>query len=280
MKKDGGFGRLRVLISDEEFLRIANYLKGRYGIDMGQKKIIMNGRLENYIKREGWKDFSAYMDALQKDSSGKLEKALVDHLTTNHTFFMREFEHFEFFRDTVLPYLRDKERARKDLRIWCGASSTGEEPYMIAMMLREFFGPDHKSWDTKVLATDISTKVLQKAITGIYRSDSIASLPEKWKKQYLKKLPAGDQYAVIDDIKREVIFRQFNLMNPFPFKKKMHTVFLRNVMIYFDAPTKRELVQKVYNCLEPGGYLFIGTTETLDRGSTAFQLIRPSIFRK
>ena len=268
------------MISDEEFLRIANYLKRRYGIDMGQKKVIMNGRLENYMKKEGWGSFNEYMDALQKDSSGKLEKALIDHLTTNHTFFMREFEHFEFFKDTVLPYLRDKESKRKDLRIWCGASSTGEEPYMIAMVLKEFFGMDHKSWDTKVLATDISTKVLRQAIAGVYRSESIESLPDRWKRQFLKKIPGQDQYVVTDELKKEVIFRQFNLMNPFPFKKKMHVVFLRNVMIYFDGPTKQELVRKVYDCLEPGGYLFIGTTETLDRGSSDFQIIRPSIFRK
>ena len=261
------------MISDEEFLRIANYLKSRYGIDMGQKKVIMNGRLENYMKKEGWKNFNEYMDALQKDSSGKLEKALIDHLTTNHTFFMREFEHFEFFKDTVLPYLKNKESKSKDLRIWCGASSTGEEPYMIAMVLKDFFGMDHKFWDTKVLATDISTKVLQKAIAGVYRSESIEVLPDKWKRHFFKKVPGQDQYMVTEELKKEVIFRQFNLMNPFPFKKKMHVV-------YFDGPTKQELVQKVYDCLEPGGYLFIGTTETLDRGSSKFQIIRPSIFRK
>lgn len=100
----------------------------------------MNGRLENYMRRGGWQSFNDYMDALQKDPSGKLEKELIDHLTTNHTFFMREFEHFEYFKSTVLPYLKNKEMARKDLRIWCGASSTGEEPYMIAMVLKEFLG--------------------------------------------------------------------------------------------------------------------------------------------
>ncbi len=105
-------------------------------------------------------------------------------------------------------------------------------------------------------------------------------MPEKWKRQYFRYLSGEERYAVTEELKREVLFRQFNLMNAFPFRRKLHVVFLRNVMIYFDEKTKRELVGKIYNALEPGGYLFIGTTETLDRNSSPFQLIRPSIFRK
>jgi len=130
-----------------------------------------------------------------------------------------------------------------------------------------------------VLATDISTKVLQKAISGIYNADQLENVPEQWKRHFFRTLTGG-QYQVKDELKKEVIFRQFNLMDPFPFRRKMHTIFLRNVMIYFDEKTKRELVQKVYDALEPGGYLFIGTTETLDRNSTPFKIIQPSIFRK
>ena len=268
------------MITDEEFFRIANYLKKRYGIDMGQKKVIMNGRLENYMRRGGWQSFNDYMDALQKDPSGKLEKELIDHLTTNHTFFMREFEHFEYFKSTVLPWLKMKENAKKELRIWCGAASTGEEPYMIAMVLADFFGLEKDSWDTKILATDISTKVLKQAMAGVYTAEQLQKVPESWKKKFFGPIAGGSQYKVKDELKAEVIFRQFNLMEPFPFRKKMHTIFLRNVMIYFDENTKRELVKKVCNALEPGGYLFIGTTETLDRNSTPLDIIQPSIFRK
>ena len=150
---------------------------------------------------------------------------------------------------------------------------------MIAMVLADFFGLEREQWDTKVLATDISTKVLQKAMAGIYSAEQLQSVPEQWKRHFFKSL-VGGQYQVKDELKKEVIFRQFNLMDPFPFKRKMHTIFLRNVMIYFDEKTKRELVQKVYDALEPGGYLFIGTTETLDRSSTSFKIIQPSIFRK
>lgn len=268
------------MLSDEEFLRIADYMKQRYGIDLHQKKIIINGRLENYIKRGGWSSFNEFMNAVENDATGNQEKMLVNFLTTNHTYFMREFEHFDYFRKVVLPWLKTKESRSKDLRIWCGAASSGEEPYMIAMVLYDFFGLERDQWDTKILATDISTKVLQKAVAGVYNEEQLDKLPDQWKRHFFKHQSGSDQYVVTDELKREVIFRQFNLMDPLPFKKKLHTVFLRNVMIYFDEPTKKDLVQRVYDAMEPGGYLFIGTTETLDRSSTPFQIIQPSIFRK
>lgn len=267
------------MMTDEEFLRIAVFVKQRYGIDLGQKKVIMNGRLENHVKAGGWGSFHSFMDDLEKDKSGKLEKDLLNLLTTNYTYFMREFEHFEFFKAQVLPWARRKAEKTKDLRIWCGAASTGEEPYMIAMVVRDFFGLDHQSWDTKVLATDVSTRALQQATAGVYNEEQLKNMPEQWKRHFFKKTGEGT-FKVTDELKEEVLFRQFNLMSPFPFKKKMHTIFLRNVMIYFDGETKRELLQKVYDYLEPGGYLFVGMTETVDRNQVPFQMIKPSIFRK
>lgn len=268
------------MLSDEEFLRISAYMKDRYGIDLSQKKVIINGRLENYIKSGGWKSFGEFMNAVENDKSGTQEKMLVNLLTTNHTYFMREFEHFDYFRQVVLPWVKAKESRTKDVRVWCGAASSGEEPYMIAMVLSDFFGLEKNQWDTRILATDVSTKVLQQAMAGVYTAEQLKKLPEQWKRHFFKAVAGGTQYMVKDELKREVIFRQFNLMNPFPFKRRMHTIFLRNVMIYFDDNTKRQLVQKVYDALEPGGYLFIGTTETLDRSNTPFQIIKPSIFRK
>ena len=106
------------MIKDEEFQRISVYMKQRYGIDLSQKKVIVNGRLENYIKRGGWHSFDEFMNAVEHDRTGNQEKMLVNFLTTNHTYFMREFEHFDFFRSEVLPWLKQKEAARKDLRIW------------------------------------------------------------------------------------------------------------------------------------------------------------------
>lgn len=150
---------------------------------------------------------------------------------------------------------------------------------MIAMVLSDFFSLEKGDWDTRILATDISTKVLQQAMTGIYSVDQIEKMPEPWRRHYFKALPGG-MYRVQDELKKEIIFRQFNLMDPFPFKRKMHVIFLRNVMIYFDEPTKQEVLRKVYDSLVPGGYLFIGATETIDRSATPFQFVRSSVFRK
>ena len=267
-------------MTEAEFERLFRFLKNRYGIDMTRKKEIVSGRLENYVRMEGYRSYTEYMDAVESDFTGKLEKKLVNLLTTNHTYFMREFEHFDFMRSTVLPYLRNREERSKDLAIWCGASSSGEEPYMLAMLLKDFFGLEADKWDTKVLATDISTEVLKQAIEGVYTAEQVDALPESWKRRFMKLLPGQEKYQMTKEIKNEVIFRQFNLMDPFPFRRKMHVIFLRNVMIYFDADTKAKLVRKLYDVLEPGGYLFIGRTETIDRTVAPFQMIQPSIFRK
>ena len=267
-------------MTDEEFFRIHTFLKHSYGVDMSKKKEIVTGRLENYIHRRGFRNYSQYLEALETDYTGELEKELVNLLTTNHTFFMREFEHFQFLKEIVLPYLQQKESKKKDLAIWCGASSTGQEPYMLAMLLMEFFGLEHREWDTKVLATDISTEVLQQAIRGVYKSEEIATLPDTWKRRFLRVMPGGETWRMTEEVKEQVIFRQFNLMEPFPFRRKMHVIFLRNVMIYFDQKTKRELLEKIYDVMEPGGYLFVGRTETVERDVVPFELVQPSIFRK
>ncbi len=172
-------------------------------------------------------------------------------------------------------YLRESGR---EAQLW-------EEAGVLELSLAEDSSMDMEvlekdQWDKKILATDISTKVLQQAMLGIYSEEQLKNLPEQWKRHFFKPAAGGSQYQVTDELKREVIFRQFNLMEPLPFKKKLHTVFLRNVMIYFDDNTKRDLVQRVYDAMEPGGYFFIGTTETIDRNSTPFQIIQPSIFRK
>ena len=267
-------------MTDEEYLRIVHFLKSRYGIDMSRKKEIIVGRLENYIRTNGWGTYTEYMNAVETDVTHTLEKKLVNLLSTNHTYFMREPEHFTYFRQVVMPWLKQKEAHTKDLHIWCGASSTGEEPYTIAMLLMDYFGLEHGAWDTQVLATDISTDVLQKAIEGVYTTEQVEVLPDNWKRRFFRKILNQDAYRVSDELHREVMFRKFNLMDPFPFRKKLHVVFLRNVMIYFDEKTKKELVQKIYDCLEPGGYLFIGQTESINREYCPFEHVRPSVYRK
>lgn len=267
------------MITDFEFQQIVNYIKEKYGIKLQEKKVLVVGRLENYLVRNDIDSYSELMNKVRSDPGGTIANDLINALTTNHTYFMREFEHMEFLKSKVLPYLKQKESASRDLRIWCGASSSGEEPYTIAMVLQDFFGLENEKWDTTVLATDISTRVLQHAQKGVYLNEQVEVLPESWKRRFFKKYNS-DSMQVNEILKKEVLFRQFNLMNPLPFRRKLHVVFLRNVMIYFDEDTKADLVNRIYDFMEPGGYLFIGTTETIDRSRTKYTYIQPSIYRK
>ena len=267
-------------MTDQEFQRIAKYMKSKYGIDMFRKREIIHGRLDNYVSQGPWESFTEYMNQVENDPSGKLERKLVSILSTNHTYFMREFEHMEYLRGVIIPELKQKLATTRDIHIWCGASSTGEEPYILAMLLQEAFGLEAQKWDTTVLATDISTEVLQTAQKGIYSMEQIEPLPDSWKRRFFRRIPGEDYYQATEELRSQVLFRKLNLMEPFPFKKKMHVIFLRNVMIYFDQETKNRLIKKVYDCLEPGGYLFIGKTETIDRSVAPFQMIKPSVFRK
>ncbi len=267
-------------ITDKEFKLLAAYIKDNYGIHLKEeKKILLMGRLQNVLIQNDIKNFQDYYNYVISDKTGYAQAELINKVTTNHTFFMREADHFEFFKEKVLPYLMDTVRDR-DLRIWSAGCSSGEEPYTLAMIINEFFGKSKLFWDTKILATDISTKVLEEAKKGIYSSEKVANLPPTWKLNYFKKLE-NDLYVIADKIKEEVIYRKFNLVETsFPFKKKFHVIFCRNVMIYFNTDTKRELINKFYNCLEDGGYLFIGHSESLNRGETQFKTVMPSVYRK
>ena len=203
----------------------------------------------------------------------------INKLTTNHTFFLREVDHFNYFHDQVLLNLVSHVTER-DLRIWSAGCSTGEEPYILAMIMADYFGFHQPLWDSQILATDISQKVLDIAAKGSYSEEQTTAIPLHWKRCYFKKDAEG-KYQVTDLIKDQVIFRRHNLVTPvFPFKKKFHVIFCKNVMIYFDMPTKQELVNRLYEITEPGGFLFIGLSEFLNRELTSYQYLQPGIYRK
>lgn len=264
-------------LTEEEFKRIVSYMKRNYGIELEKKRVLVAGRLENYLRQKGYQNYTEYMNAVESDITGQEAIQLVNRLTTNHTYFMREAEHFQFYREVVLPEIKYRERNTKDVRTWCAASSSGEEPYTLAMIMLNFFQLE-SGWDTTLLATDISSKVLQAAVAGRYPEESVRNLPAEWIRRFFTR--RGGQYEVKDFLKQQVIFRKFNLMDPLPFRKKFHVVFLRNVMIYFDEPTKYKLLERIYNQMEPGGYLFIGTTEGIDHSRTRFRYVRASIYQK
>ncbi|MCX7921990.1 MAG: protein-glutamate O-methyltransferase CheR [Clostridia bacterium] len=268
------------IITEKEFKLLSEFIKENYGIHLKQEKqSLLTGRLYNVLVQNNFKNFSEYYEYIVSDKTGDAVVTLIDKITTNHTFFMREAQHFYYFRDKVLPYLSNTVKDR-DLRIWSAACSTGEEPYTLAMILDQFFGKEKLCWDTKVLATDISNKVLEIAKKGVYSDEKIAPLPSHWKTNYFKKYD-DDNSVLVDKIRNEVIYRKFNLMEKaFPFKRRFHVIFCRNVMIYFDNKTKEELVDKLYEMTEYGGYLFIGHSESINRDITGFRYIMPSVYRK
>ncbi len=266
-------------MTDIEFIKVQQFVKERIGVDLSQKRTLIEGRLEPHLAKKGFHDFAEYMGYIKQDASGKELEEMLSILTTHHTYFWREPVHFELYRDEVLPYLKKKEMVSKDLRIWSAAASTGEEPYTLAMLNKDFFGFEHDHWDTKVLATDVSTKVLEFAQRGVYSEEQVNVLPGQWKRLYFQKNGDG-RFEVKPELKKEVLFRQFNLMNPLPFRKPLHVVFIRNVMIYFEEDTKRQLLHRIVNVMEPGGYLFVGTTESVDRDDLGLEYVVPSVYRK
>ncbi|MEN6313426.1 MAG: protein-glutamate O-methyltransferase CheR [Clostridiaceae bacterium] len=267
-------------ITDKEFWQLSKYIKANYGINLKEeKRALVIGRLHNVLMQNNFKSFSEYFDYVISDKTGNAAATLINKITTNHTFFMREADHFHFFRDTVLPYLAGKAK-EKDLRIWSAGCSSGEEPYTLAMIIEDYFGLEKKWWDTKILATDISSKVLDTAKQGKYENEALANIPVHWKNSYFKKCDS-EHYVIVDKLKNEVIYRKFNLMDEvFPFKRKFNVIFCRNVMIYFDSPTKNKLVNKFYDFTEPGGYLFIGHSESLNRDETKYKYLMPAVYRK
>lgn len=267
-------------ITDKEFNQLADFIHKNYGIHLKkEKQTLITGRLHKVLSELGMKSFTEYYDYLVKDKSGVGLAVLVDKITTNHTFFMREAEHFAYLKDQVLPFWKSNIK-NHDLRIWCAASSTGEEPYTLAMILSDFFESESNLWDTKLLATDISQTALNAAKLGVYSNERLQDLPLYWRTKYFIKHDPLNM-RVNDQLKRQVIYRRFNLVDDvFPFKSKMHVIFCRNVMIYFDQKTKDTLVRKLYDLLEPGGYLFIGHSESLNRETTPFKYVKPAVYRK
>ena len=266
-------------IDQNNFIRLTEFLKKNYGINLTKKKNLIEGRLSNHITDLGFDNFNDYLDMAFADKTGAEMTSLLNKLTTNHTYFMREWKSLEFYRDVVLPAVESSSSA-SDLRVWSAGCSSGEEPYMIAMINRDYFSKCSARWDTRVLATDISASVLEKARRGMYDEESLGTVPALWKMNYFKNMGKG-KFQVTDEMRNEVIFRSFNLMEKvYPFKKKFHAIFCRNVMIYFDAPTKIELVRRFYENLETGGYLIIGQSESINRESSDFRYIMPSIYCK
>ena len=268
-----------IKISDNEFRRLVTFVKKNYGINLSQKRNLIEGRLGNIITGKGYSEFSDYLDYVFSEKGTDVMVNMVNKLTTNHTFFMRESSHFDFFRQTVLPFLKNCKN-NYDLRFWSAGCSSGEDAYTLAMIIDDFFSGSTEPWEKTMLATDISTIMLNKAEDGIYEQSSVLKMPKSFQTKYFQPYGNG-QFKVVQSIRQKIVFKKFNLMTEiFPFKKKFDVIFCRNVMIYFDKETKDALLKKFFNSIEDGGYLFIGQAESITRSSTGFTYVMPSIYRK
>ena len=275
-----GFGLLD--LSDSAFQRIRSLVYDYCGINLTeQKRSLVVGRLNKLLRTRGIASFDQYCALLEEDSSGRTLGELVNRISTNHTYFNRERAHFAFFRDTALPEFAAalKREGSDDLRVWCAGCATGEEPYMLVMEMMEHFGADYARWNAGVLATDISSQALSTAVEGIYPEERLGELPKSYRERYFSRVKDG--WQVREEVRREVTFRRFNLMNrEFPFREPFHAIFCRNVMIYFDQPVREALVSRFFRHTRPGGYLFIGHSESLRREHSSYMYVMPAVYRR
>ena len=265
-----------LLISDADFQRLVRFVRANYGIDLHQKRQLIQSRLTSTVKTKGFHDFKEYVDYLLTKGNGDDINELLVKLTTNYTYFMRETESFEYFQKTILPQITQRRQRDKILSIWSAGCSSGEEPYNVTMYMMDYFGSQWSAWDARMLATDISLDALRKAQAGIYQLPD--TFPAKWKQEYFSHV-SGTRYQVAPKVRQNVIFRQFNLMEPIQFRRKFDVIFCRNVMIYFDQPTKTALIRRFYDATVPGGYLIISLSENLPP-NLPYKRVSTSIFQK
>ena len=265
-------------ITDADFQRLVQFIHKNYGIDLSKKRQLITSRLSQSLKVQGYTDFRTFLEKLFKEKDPQDLELVLNKLTTNYTYFLREKDHFTYFQKTILPELAQRHQRDKVLAIWSAGCSSGEEPYTLSIYLKEFFGPQASQWDTRILATDISQQAMAKAKAAIYHPP--ADMPVDWLHRYF--VPSQDhpgQYTVAPAIRDNVIFRTFNLMDRIKFRLKFDVIFCRNVMIYFDQSTRDALVRRFYDALTPGGYLFISHSESLGQ-TPLFRMVSPAIYRK
>ena len=263
-----------------EFRQISELVYKRFGLDLKKgKEALVAARLGKRLRQKGIHSFADYYRHVVADSTGEALIELIDSLTTNHTSFMRERAHFEFLARAVNEEFRDIPM----LEVWCAASSTGEEPYSIAMCLADVLsrGAGKRGRGFHILATDISTRVLAHAQRGVYVAERFKELPDAWRRTYLLR-GEGEckgSYKIKPELAGRVEYRRLNLIEPFPHRHRFHVIFCRNVMMYFDKPTQQDIVQRLGACLEPGGYLFVGHSESLTGVEHRLKYVRPATYR-
>ena len=268
---------MTVQLSENQFNRICGIVYQACGIHLKQgKEALARARLMKRLRVKRVASVDDYLDYIES-AEGSHELALfIDVMTTNKTSFFREAEHFNYLRDQILPELKGHR-----LRFWSAACSSGEEPYTLAMWLKEHM-KDIDSKDLLILATDISRRMLDKARVAMYPPETLRSLPSKQFFKYFKKLNGqhSGNFQVVDDVRMLVRLSWLNLLESWPMKGPFNVIFCRNVMIYFDRQTQQKLINRFWELLEPGGYLFVGHSEGLSAIKHQFRYMRPATYRK
>jgi chemotaxis protein methyltransferase CheR len=266
---------MQIALTDSEFRRFQTMIYEIAGISLSnEKKALVAGRLARRVNHFELPTYEAYFQQLSR-SDGRAElQVAVDLLTTNETYFFREQKHFDLLRDTILPPLS----TAKQVRVWSGASSSGEEVYSIAMVLADVLGT--RNWE--LLGSDISTRVLEQARSGHYPIERAKDISRDYLSKYcLKGTGAQEGTFLIDkSLRSRAQFMQINLNIPLPSLGEFDVIFLRNVMIYFDQKTKQQVLQRMVPLLKPGGYFLVSHSETLNGITDALKAVSPSVYRK
>jgi chemotaxis protein methyltransferase CheR len=265
-------------LSPREFDQFRSLARQEFGLDLPEgKQQLVAARLGKKMRELNLSTFGDYYTHVTEDRTGQALIAMIDVLTTNHTSFFREPAHFNFVLQTMLPNLR----ARREIRLWSAACSTGEEPYSLAFSFYDSLGIDAFS-KVRILATDISTRVLRTAQFGVYAAERFNSIPVDQLRRYVLRGEGKqkDSYLVKKQFRDLIEFRRVNLMDDVSGLGHFPLIFCRNVMIYFDRQTQQDLVNRLAARLEPGGYLFIGHSESLGGIDQPLEYVQPAVYRK
>jgi chemotaxis protein methyltransferase CheR len=266
------------ILDKQTFHKFAQLIYTKCGITLGEKKeALVQARVGKRMRSLGLSDYQAYYEMVENDSTGEEVTALLDAISTNVTNFFREARHFEILGQLVKEW---EAKGQSRFRIWCAASSTGEEPYSLSMTLRENL---NDARDAKILATDISTRVLEKARQGVYEERHLETVPLAFQNKYFHRERHGESvmYRVDSSLQKMITFGRINLSTPpFPLKGPLDVVFCRNVMIYFDNQVRTRLLENLYRLLRPKGYLMVGHAESLSGMLSEFKSVEPSVYVK
>jgi len=269
-------------MSDRDFDKLSRLIYSDYGIKMPvSKKTMLEGRLRKRLHANNMSTYEQYCEYLFSNEG--MEKELVhmiDVVSTNKTYFFREPSHFTYIQDELFPHFRAENKTT--LKVWSAAASTGEEAYTIAITIEEFLR-ERRSFDYSIYCTDISTQVLQKAALGIYENQRVSGIPFDIKKRYFLKSKDvnNPRVRVIPELRRRCTFDRFNLMDRrYVTPTEYDIIFCRNVLIYFDKSTQEEVINKLCTRLKPGGYLFLGHSESITGITAPLKTIKPTIYKR